>query len=159
MPPIGKSRRGSAWAFGSQSAGFAMYETFEHTADLGLRVRAPNPPELFAEAGRGLFSLIVTNLDDVRPAEQVAVEIEGTQLDYLLFDWLNELLFLFECRHLLLSQFDVRIDAAGLKATARGETADPARHELDHEVKAITYHGLKVAQEDNGWLAEIIVDI
>jgi SHS2 domain-containing protein len=136
-----------------------MYETFEHTADLGLRVRAPNPPELFAEAGRGLFSMIVTNLADVRATEPLAIEIEGTQLDYLLFDWLNELLYVFECRHLLLSEFDVRIDATGLKATARGEAADPARHELDHEVKAITYHGLKVAQENGGWLAEVIVDI
>jgi SHS2 domain-containing protein len=141
------------------TAVLAMYETFEHTADLGLRVRAPQPEALFAEAGRGLFSMIVTNLEAVRPTEEVHVEIEGQKLDYLLFDWLNELLFIFERRHLLLCQFDVRLDEAGLKATARGEPADPARHALDHEVKAITYHGLKVAQEDSGWLAEVIVDI
>jgi SHS2 domain-containing protein len=53
----------------------------------------------------------------------------------------------------------VKLDDAGLSATARGEPWDPDRHELDHEVKAITYHGLKVEQEAGGWLAELIVDI
>ena len=71
-----------------------MYETFEHTADLGLRVRAADLDGLFAEAGRGLFSLIVANLDSVRPVEEVSLGVVGEELDYLFFDWLNELLFI-----------------------------------------------------------------
>ncbi len=47
----------------------------------------------------------------------------------------------------------------GLEAAAWGEPMDPSRHELNHEVKAITYHGLKVEQTADGWLAEVIVDI
>jgi SHS2 domain-containing protein len=46
-----------------------------------------------------------------------------------------------------------------LRAAAWGEPVDPARHELDHEVKAITYHGLKLERDGDGWLAEVIVDI
>ena len=46
-----------------------------------------------------------------------------------------------------------------MKATARGEPIDPERHELDMEVKAITYHGLKVERDGDGWLAEVIVDL
>ena len=136
-----------------------MYETFEHTADLGLRVRAATREELFADAGRALCSLIAANLGDVRPVEKVEFRLEGDDDEYLLFDWLNELLFTYESRRLLLSDFDVRFTSGGLQATARGEPADPARHQLDHEVKAITYHGLKVAHEPDGWLAEVIVDI
>ena len=56
-------------------------------------------------------------------------------------------------------RIDVEVDGDGLKATARGEEVDHDRHELDMEVKAITYHGLKVEREGDGWLAEVIVDL
>lgn len=136
-----------------------VFETFAHTADLGLRARAGDLTELFREAARGLFSIIVEDLESVRPREQVAITLEGDDVTYLLFDWLAELLRLFDTRQLLLSQFEVRITESGLEATARGETMDPARHALDHEVKAVTYHGLRVEETDGGWVAEVIVDI
>lgn len=136
-----------------------MYETFEHTADLGLRIRADDLRGLFEEAARGLFSVIVTNFDDVRPVDEVTFEVKGTEREELLRDWLAELLYAFHGRHLLLAQFDVRLDQAGLTATARGEPMDPDRHQIDAELKAVTYHGLKVEQDRDGWLAEVIVDI
>jgi SHS2 domain-containing protein len=139
---------------------FAMpYEMFEHTADVGLRVRADNLDALFADAARGLFSLIVADLESVRANESVPIAIVGESPELLLFDWLTELLYLYEVRHLLLCRFDVAVAPSGLKATAHGEPIDPARHALDHEVKAITYHGLKVERENGRWLAEVIVDI
>ena len=136
-----------------------MYEVFEHTADLGLRIRAPELPELFSEAARGLFSLLVVNLDDVRPVREESYEIDGDPNDFLLFDWLSELLYTFESQQLLLSQFEVRIGPSGLQAVGRGEPMDLSRHDMDHEVKAITYHDFKVEQDGQDWLAEVIVDI
>ena len=136
-----------------------MYETFEHTADLGLRIRAPNLPTLFVDAARGLTSMIVANLEAVRPVREIAFELVGRPLDDLLFDWLTEILYAFESEHLLLNEFDVQLSETGLRATARGEVADESRHQLEHEVKAITYHGLRVEQTPDGWLAEVIVDI
>lgn len=136
-----------------------MYETFDHTADLGLRVRAADLPALMAEAARGLFAMIVSDLSTVRREQQITLRVEGTAADYLLFDWLNELLYTFESRRLLLCDFDVQIDPAGLTATAWGEPLDMDRHPLEHEVKAITYHALRVEQQPDGWLAEVIVDI
>ncbi len=136
-----------------------MYEVFDHTADIGLRVSAPDRPALFAEAGRALFSLLVVNGDAVRAVERRDYELAGEQDEYLLFDWLSELLYTFETEHLLLCEFRVELEPAGLRAICRGERVDRARHELDHEVKAITYHGLKVEHSGTGWLAEVIVDI
>lgn len=136
-----------------------MYEYFEHTADLGIRARSADPNGLFAEAATALFAAIVDGLDTVRPVQQVEVAVEGRELDYLLFDWLRELLYRFDADHLLLNRFDVKVTEAGLTATAWGEPIDPARHVLSHEVKAITYHGLRVEKEDGGWIAEVIVDI
>ncbi len=135
------------------------YETFEHTADLGLRVWADSLEGLFADAAVGLFSLIVPRLDSVRPSQSVPFAIRGEPSELLLFDWLNELLYTYEVRHLLLREFDVTLAGDGLHAIARGEPIDLERHILDHEVKAITYHHLKLDRRDGGWLAEVIVDI
>ena len=136
-----------------------MFEVFEHTADLGLRIQAATLNELFADAARGLFSLIVANLDEVVPVQEHVMEIQTDRLDELLFDWLNELLFCFESRRLLLSHFDVDVRPPQLRAVCRGEIMQLARHEMDHEIKAITYHQLSVKQLDGSWVAEIIVDI
>ena len=136
-----------------------MYELFEHTADLGLRVQAADLDELFAEAGLGFFSMIVENLDEVRATCTAEIRIEGRDRVYLLFDWLHELLVTFDTRRLVFSQFEVRIGDHGLAAEARGELLDPDRHRLLHEVKAVTYHGLKVERIAAGWQAEVIVDI
>ena len=135
------------------------FETFDHTADLGLRVRAADLNSLFADAARGLFSIIATGLDPARAADMVRFQLAASAIDLLLFDWLNELLYTYESRRLLLSRFDVQVADNWLSGVAYGEPVDAGRHSLEHEVKAITYHGLKVERVDEGWLAEIIVDI
>ena len=135
------------------------FELFEHTADLGLRVRAASREELFADAARGLFSMIVANLEDVRLVNEVHLQVEGRELDLLLFDWLSELLYTFESQRLVLASFEVRLTDTGLQAIGRGEPMDPARHQLEHEVKAITYHALCARRDGPGWMAELIVDI
>jgi SHS2 domain-containing protein len=136
-----------------------MYETFDHTADLGLRIRAADLNTLFAEAAQALFAALVENIDAVAPVRQLDVTLAGTDREYLLFDWLKELLYHFDAEHLLLSRFEVCVDDKGLQGSAWGEPLDRGRHELAREVKAITYHGLRVEPTADGWLAEVIVDI
>jgi SHS2 domain-containing protein len=136
-----------------------MHELFEHTADLGLRATAPDLNGIFAEMAACLVSAMVEDPTTVQPAQAVRVEVSGADREFLLFDWLKELLLRFETDHLLFGAFDVSVADAGLVATARGEPYDPARHVLAHEVKAVTYHGLRVEQTPDGWLAEVIVDI
>ena len=136
-----------------------MYELFEHTADLGLRARAADQNALFAEIAKCLMTAMLENIEAIRPDTEVRIAIDGTDGEYLLFDWLRELLLRFESDRLLFSRFEVEIRGTGLTASAWGEPFDPARHVLSHEVKAITYHELKVEKTDDGWLAEAIVDI
>ena len=66
-----------------------MFETFDHTADLGLRVTADSLNELFAEAAVGLTSLIVADVTSVVVAQERTVEISSPDLEYLYFDWLS----------------------------------------------------------------------
>ncbi len=136
-----------------------MYTIFPHTADAGLRVEAADKETLFAEAGCALFSLVVTNLDEVQVNTKRTITVDGDDLEYLFFDWLSELLFTFERERLVFNQFAVSFHAGGVRGIASGEPVDHERHQLEHEIKAITYHGLKVQQTEQGWIAEVIVDI
>ncbi len=136
-----------------------MYELFEHTADLGLRIRAADRDTLFAEAAQCLFSAVVEDLGTVRLLQKIDVKIDGDAIDLLLFDWLRELLYHFDAEHLLFGKFDVHVTDTGLTASAWGERLDRTRHNLEHEVKAITYHALCVEKIGDEWAAEVIVDI
>ena len=136
-----------------------MFELFEHTADLGLRVHANSLQELFIDAARGLLVMHVANPNDVRPLESKTISLTADGPAYLLFDWLSELLYAFETDKLLFSDFELKIDGNNLTAICRGEPMDQTRHRMEHEVKAITYHGLRVEQTASGWEAEVIVDI
>jgi SHS2 domain-containing protein len=146
-----------------------MFELFDHTADLGLRVRGATLEALLADAGRGLLAMHVADPASVQPVATRTIEIPASEPAYLLFDWLSELLYMFESEKLLLAEFEIEIKhgttaeeatSVSLRATCRGEIMDPNRHVMDHEVKAITYHALKLRREPEGtWLAEVIVDI
>jgi SHS2 domain-containing protein len=136
-----------------------MHETFEHTADLGLRIRAADLDTLFVEAAQALFSAVVEDLATVRPLQKVDVRLQSDKIDYLLFDWLRELLYHFDAEHLLFGTFEVQVREDGLTASAWGERLDRSRHNMEHEVKAITYHGLRVEKVGAEWEAEVIVDI
>ena len=136
-----------------------MYELFDHTADLGLRVIAPDREALWCEAAHGLFSVIVEADAALARPRQLAFALAAERDDYLFVDWLSELLYVFESQRLVLFDFDVRLDGRRLSATASGRPLDPDVDRLAHEVKAVTYHGLRLEQVAAGWLAEVILDI
>jgi len=136
-----------------------MYELFEHTADLGLRVMSDDLDGLFRDAAAGLFAIIAEPAAHGQSAGRRAFEVQGERHDFLMVDWLSELLFVFDTERLLSSEFEVKVDARGLRATAACFALDAGNYQVLREVKAITYHGLRVERTGSGWLAEVIVDI
>ncbi|HLA84335.1 MAG TPA: archease [Thermoguttaceae bacterium] len=136
-----------------------MFEIFEHTADLGIRIEADSFAALLVEAAKGLTSVLVANPEAIEPAREVALTIRGSQPEELLVDWLSELLYRFGAEHLLFARFEVTHQADHVAARLWGEAIDPARHRLDTEVKAITYHRLKVEEHEGRWRGEVIVDL
>jgi len=125
------------------------FELIEHTADMGLVAHGHDLAEAFANAAYGLFS-IIADLGRVQEAESRQVELKEQDVETLLFEWLNHLLYVFDVEMLLLKRFDIEhFDGSSLKATCYGEKYDPARHRLKRGVKSATYHMLKVDQENN----------
>jgi SHS2 domain-containing protein len=136
-------------------------ETFEHTADVGLRVRGADLDDLFQTAAEGLFDYIVANREAVRVVATEAVSLSGDDPAEVLAAWLNELIFRSETKHRLYTRFDVHVagDGRSLQAEVGGEPIDRDRHVLDHEVKAVTRHALTLEREGESWVAEMILDI
>jgi len=136
-----------------------MFELCDHTADLGIRARAASLDGLLVEAARGFAAVLVADPDRIEPRHAETFTVAGTDPAWLLRDWIAELHAAFELRRMLFRDFQVKVDAVGLTATARGERFDPRRHELGHEIKAVTQHDLDVRRTPDGWEGSVLLDI
>lgn len=140
----------------AQKNGFRI---LDHTADVGLEAHGADLAELFANAARGMFS-IISSLQQVQPTEQLHLEVTADRLEDLMVGWLSELLYLFSTRHMLFCRFQIeQIDNRRVRAHAVGEPIDLSRHELYAEIKAVTYHDLKVERFDSSWTARVFFDV
>lgn len=137
------------------------YEMFEHTADIGIRAFGKDMNELFANAAYGLFNQLA-DLSQVTCAHEENIWLEANNLEELLIDWLNELLYLFSVKKCIFRQFSLRLqDDKKLTAVVKGIKADsPVFHKyIKSEVKAATYHGLRIEHKGNLYVAEVIFDV
>lgn len=134
-------------------------EFIEHTGDIGVRVRAGELKELFVRAAQAMFEVICPQCR-VEPVLSRSIFVTGGDLEELLVNWLSELNFWFCTEQELYSDFCISLlDKHTLRAAVRGERADPQRHALRTEIKAVTYHKLYVTHGRQGWEAQVIFDI
>jgi SHS2 domain-containing protein len=133
------------------------FELIEHTADMGLKACGRTLAEAFANAAYGMFS-IIAGLDEVKDVESRRVEVSADDIEGLLFEWLNSLLYYFDVEGLIFRRFDVlEFDEKRLAADCFGEKYDPARHHVKLGVKSATYHMLEVDREKH--CVQVIFDV
>ena len=124
---------------------------------MGLVAYGKSLAEAFANAAYGLFSLIVEP-NKVKEKESRKVTVQAQDAEGLLFNWINELIYIFEVERLLFKSFDItEFTGQSLEATCWGEKYDPCRHQLKTGVKSATYHMLKVDGEKNR--VQVIFDV
>lgn len=134
------------------------FEVFDHTADIGIVAYGSNLKEAYANVAYGMFSLI-TDLTEVHEEIQRDIDIQALDRESLVVDWLNELLYIFDVDQVIFSRFEITaLSQNQLRAKAYGEKIDTSRHQLKTEVKAATYHLLKV-EKGNGFKIQVILDI
>jgi len=136
----------------------ARWEHFPHEADVGVRGLGATPAEAFEQAALALTA-IVTDAR-IEPRRKVEIDAEAPDLEILLAEWLNLIIYEMAVRKMLFSRFEVRIAGTRLRATAWGEPIDVERHAPACEPKGATYTALKVAQDEKGtWSAGCVVDV
>lgn len=131
------------------------FEELGHTAEVGMRVQAPTPAALFACAARAMFAIAGAHAGP--PQTRRDLTVESFDAESLLVDWLSELLYWHEHTGEIYDQVEVTSwTPTRLRATITGSavTAPPRL-----SIKAVTYYGLRVAEEAGQWVAEVYFDI
>lgn len=135
------------------------YEPVDHPADAGIRAFGRNLAELFENAAYGLFDTI-TDPAAVMAVETRTIVLESAELEDLMVLWLGELNYIFQTEQMLFAGFEIgTVSAQGLTAEIKGEKLDHGRHGIRAEVKAVTYHDLRILQGSDGWEAKVIFDL
>jgi SHS2 domain-containing protein len=135
------------------------FKVLDHTADIGITAYGADIKELFINAAVGLFSLI-TDLNTIKEDIQREVELSAEDKETLLVEWLNELIYIFDVEHIVFKRFQIdELNDNRVKAGCFGEKIKPGQHKLKREVKAATYHMLRISQSSDGYEATVIFDI
>jgi SHS2 domain-containing protein len=129
------------------------------TADLTVDTWGETLEEVFRQSAIALFNAI-TPIEGIRHDETREFEVEGHDLGALLFNFLDELLYLQEVDLIVFSGFDLEIDRERftLKAVCHGEPFDLTRHTQGIAIKAVTFHMMNIQQTDEGWNLRVVLD-
>lgn len=132
------------------------YEFFEHTADIGIKVKGDSPQDVFIDAAKGMFD-IIADTRRIKPKEQIEITQEAQGYDELLRGWLSELLYQFSVSGIVFNEFSIQdLSPDAVKAIAWGEKAPG---QIKTEIKAVTYHELEFKQTKAGFEARVIFDV
>ena len=133
------------------------------TADIAFEATGLDLPELFMAAADATMNVMIDNLDEIEPRETRQIEFSNDNVEMLLFDFLQELIYFKDAKRLLLRTPEMQIERKGegyfLKAKLAGERLDDTRHQQRGDVKAVTLHGFSVAKRDDIWKARVLLDI
>ena len=136
----------------------AFFEFFEHTADLGIRGYGDSFPEAIEGVARGM----ITHICDISKMEVDSsrrFELTANTQEDLVVRFLNRLLLLFETEHFVPVKYElIQLTPHTLQVLLHGDILDPAKDEVHAEIKAATYHNLKISQHKN-WVIQVVVDV
>ena len=135
------------------------WELTDHTADFGLRVFGKDLEALFRNAALAVYDLM-TDRSVLAATDTVSIRVEGDDRPDLMVNWLREVLYCW-IGHELLVKDVIRLDltAHAVHAELACAPFDAARHEILHEIKAVTYHDIDVSETADGYCARIILDV
>jgi len=135
------------------------FEIIDHTADIGIVAYGTDIKQVFANAALGLFNLMA-DLDDFKEDLQRELELSAEDVEVLLVEWLNELIYIFDVEHIIFERFEIEeLTDTKIKAKCFGEKIKPGQHKLKREIKAATYHMLRIGKEDGTYKVQVIFDI
>ncbi|BAY45523.1 hypothetical protein SAMD00079811_31270 [Scytonema sp. HK-05] len=142
-----------------------LYEFLEDvaTADIAFRAWGKDLQEVFKAAGDATINTMIEDLDSIELKETRTFSLEDDQLDLLLFNFLQELVYYKDSELLLLRsqqiEFEEKQGKHYLNAVLQGERLDRDRHQQRVDVKAVTLHLFQLEKTNDGWTAMVILDI
>jgi len=131
----------------------------EHPSDVGFEVYGGTLEELYANAAIAMYSLM-TDIDEIEETDEREIKINAEDLYSLMFDWLDELIFLFESESLVLKKFDIAVNETNFSicGNCKGGRFDPSKHESGIIIKAVTYNMMQIKKNEI-WSARVVLDV
>ncbi|TFG04552.1 MAG: archease [Promethearchaeota archaeon] len=140
----------------------AGYRFLEHTADVYIEAEGNSLEAAFEQASLALYDTL-TDVKLIEPSRKQPLRIEAEDLQSLLFELINEFLYLFDTEQLLFSQFKWVIQQVQggylLEGDCWGETFQVEKHPPRTEIKAPTYHLMEIIQNPSNVILRFVVDI
>ena len=137
----------------------ANYRITPRQSELAVRIVGKSQAALFVNAAVALFD-VMTDRDKIEAKERLNLEVEGSDRDDLLVNWLRELLYLYQGSAFLLKEFIIQeIKDTVVKAEVEGEKLDPDRHEIKRELTAVAYHQSHMQKTGDQWIAQVIFEV
>jgi SHS2 domain-containing protein len=135
------------------------YRITKHQNELAVRISGNSQADLFANSAFALFD-VMTDPTTVETKERIPLEIEGTDRDDLMVNWMRELLYLYQGSGYLLKEFKIsQVKETVVKAEVSGEKIDPDRHEIKQEIAAVAFHKSRIEKTGNQWTAQVIFEL
>ena len=131
----------------------------EHPSDVGFEVYGDSLEELYANAAIAMYCLM-TDVDEIEGDEEREIEINSEDLYSLMFDWLDELIFLFDSESLVMKKFDIAVNETDFSicGNCKGGKFDPSRHVSGIIIKAVTYNMMEI-KNNEVWSAKVVLDV
>lgn len=134
------------------------FEILEHTADIGFKAWGNTFEQMLAGASCALVS-IALEIDEIEPRQPYPLAARGEDLESLVVNWLSEVLYYVDGHWIGLRRFDIeRTGAYEARGRGWGEPRRPEQH-AKLVVKGVTYHQLRVVEEDGRWWCQVYLDI
>lgn len=135
------------------------FEELEHTADILMKIAAPNYAGLFAESGFALSKTLYGDYPIEKSAAEFEIETEGKDSQELIVNFLSELLFLTETEYLVPMDFHLTVAERRVSGTVGGVFFERGKHSSGVVVKGISYSGIYLTESQNGVELLVIFDI
>jgi len=137
------------------------FKFLEHTADAKFQAYGKNMEEAFSNAALAMFS-IITDTKKIKKNIKKGIEAKGHDLKSLLYNFLEELLFLIDTENFLLNHVEEIVihEKEGkyfLEAIAIGDKAD--NYETNGDIKAVTYNEMEIKEEKGKVMVQIVLDL
>lgn len=152
-----------------------MFEFLDHTADTAVRLTAADPSGLVQSAvdalrciylGEEEGALLAKRIDSDRvesgPASRSPIVLQAEDGEALLIDLLSELIFLFDTQRFLCSRVEIENVSLACPSSLKGTlvgTRRAAELQIKTEVKAATYHAVRIRREGGGLTVDVVFDL
>ena len=133
------------------------YIYLEHTADIKFQAFGNTLKEAFENSALAMFNAMYS--EKIAPKIKKKIKVSGRDLENLLYNFLEEFLFLLDSEGFFLSNVKVKIDEKKLNLEADLSGDDAKNYPIGLDVKAVTYNSMFVNKEKGKWVCQVLIDV